>query len=194
MGSHVLVEWMSSGSYNVMCFTVRHVLLEDMFYLKICIIRGHALQFKIPSWSTYFTGGHILQDDLSYRRTRHMRTGFYWRVCPIGSHVLHEGMSYRWTCLTGVHLDMWTCFIGWHVMQRVCITGRRGSGGMSHENVLWEVMSSKWACLTGRHVLWEVMYYGGTYLMQVYVLKEDMSYSRTYSEVRNVIHDDPFKV
>ena len=37
----------------------------------------------------------------------------------------------------------------------------------------------------GRHVL------RGTYLMRGYVLK-DMSYSKSYFEVKNVLHDDMF--
>ena len=51
-----------------------------MFYLKTCltgghsllegsIIGGHIVQFEISYWITCFTEEHILQDDLSYRRT-----------------------------------------------------------------------------------------------------------------------------
>ena len=38
--------------------------------------------------------------------------------------------------------------------------------------------------LVGSNVLW------GTCLMRGYVSPEDMSYSKTYHEVRNVLHDD----
>ena len=40
-----------------------------MFYLRVCIIGGHVLQFMLFHWNTCFAGGHILLDDLSYRRT-----------------------------------------------------------------------------------------------------------------------------
>ena len=50
-------------------FTVRHVLLEVMFYFRVGIIGGHVLLFEVSYWSTCFTGGHILQDDLLYRGT-----------------------------------------------------------------------------------------------------------------------------
>ena len=43
MGSYVLVECMSSGwhFFNILCFTGRHVLLEDMFFLRVCVIVEH---------------------------------------------------------------------------------------------------------------------------------------------------------
>ena len=59
----------------MLCFTERHVLLEVMFYLRVGIIGGHILQFKMSYWGTCFTGGYILQDDLLYRGTYHMRAG-----------------------------------------------------------------------------------------------------------------------
>ena len=65
-------------SYNILCFAGRHVLLEGMFFLRVCIIGGHDLQFEMS---------YILLE-----------------VCLIGSQVLHEGMFYRWTCLVGVHV------------------------------------------------------------------------------------------
>ena len=49
----------------------RHVLLDDTFYLKVCIM-GYVMRFEMSYWSTCFTGGHILQDDLSYRSTHHI--------------------------------------------------------------------------------------------------------------------------
>ena len=53
-------------------FAVRHVLLEVMFYLRVCIIGGHDLLFEMSYWGTcFFKGGYILQDDMLYR------------VCPI---------------------------------------------------------------------------------------------------------------
>ena len=53
-------------------FTVKHVLLEVMFYLRVCIVGGHVLLF--------FTGGHILQDD--------MQEGMYfWKTCVSAGHV-----------------------------------------------------------------------------------------------------------
>ena len=62
-------------SYNMLCFTERHVLLEVMFYLRVTIIGGHVLLFEMSYWGTCFSGGHILQDDLLYRGTPYMRTG-----------------------------------------------------------------------------------------------------------------------
>ena len=62
-------------SYNMLCFTERHVLLEVMFYLWVYIIGVHVLLFEMSYWSTCFAGGHILQDDLLYRGTPLMRTG-----------------------------------------------------------------------------------------------------------------------
>ena len=32
---------------SYMCFVVRHVLLEGMFFLRVCIIKGHVLQSKM---------------------------------------------------------------------------------------------------------------------------------------------------
>ena len=68
-------------SYNMLCSTVTHVLLEVMFYLSICIIGGHVLLFEMSYWGTCFTGGYILQDDLLYRGTplilRTSLTGWY---------------------------------------------------------------------------------------------------------------------
>ena len=79
MGGHIL--WSAclqdNISYNKLCFAERHVLLEDMFILRVCNV-----------------GGHVLYRNIF----------IYWRVCLIGSHVLHEGMSYRWTCLVEVHV------------------------------------------------------------------------------------------
>ena len=83
-------------SYKMLCFTERHVLLEVMSYLRVGIIGGHVLLFKMSYWCT------CLQEGISYRifvvqgDTSYMRTG----LTGGGSHVLHEGMSYRWTCLT----------------------------------------------------------------------------------------------
>ena len=54
-------------SYNMLCFTERYVLLEVMFYLRVCSTRGHVLLFEMSCWG--FTRGHILQDDLLYRGT-----------------------------------------------------------------------------------------------------------------------------
>ena len=56
-------------SCHMFCFTGRHFLLDDMFYLRVCIVGGHVLQFMLLHWNTCFTGGHILLDDSSYRRT-----------------------------------------------------------------------------------------------------------------------------
>ena len=63
MGGQVLVECMSSDgiSYNMMCFTGRHVLLENMFYLRACIIGGHVLLFEMSNWR------HVLQECISCR-------------------------------------------------------------------------------------------------------------------------------
>ena len=33
--------------YNMLCFTGRHFLLDDMFYLRVCIIEGHVLQLEM---------------------------------------------------------------------------------------------------------------------------------------------------
>ncbi len=77
-------------SYNMLCFTERHVLLEVMFYLRVGIIGGHVLLLRcltvvhvlqegIPYRMICCTGGHILYEDR-----------FNWRVCPIGSHVLQH--------------------------------------------------------------------------------------------------------
>ena len=62
----------------MLCFAGVHVLLECMFFLRVCIIGWHVLLFEM---SNILLG-----------------------VCLIGSHVLHESMSYRWTCLVGVHV------------------------------------------------------------------------------------------
>ena len=43
MGGHVLVECMSSGCIDMLCFAEGHVLLEGMFFLRVCITGGHVL-------------------------------------------------------------------------------------------------------------------------------------------------------
>ena len=48
---------------NMLCFTGRHVLLKDMFFMWIFIVRGHFFQFKMshvllegmPYWKPYIT-------------------------------------------------------------------------------------------------------------------------------------------
>ena len=78
---------------------------------------------------------------------------------------------------------MWTCLAGVHVLR---------VDHVFHENVLLENMS------IGGHVLQVDMSCGKscimseTCLMRGYVLKEDMSSSKTYLEVRNVLHNDMF--
>ena len=56
-------------SYNMFCFTGKHFLLEEMFYLRVYFIGEHVLQLEMSYWGTCFIGGHILSDDLSYMRT-----------------------------------------------------------------------------------------------------------------------------
>ena len=49
--------------------------------MRVGIIGGHVLLFEMSYWGTFFTGGHILQDDLLYGGggggggTSYMRTG-----------------------------------------------------------------------------------------------------------------------
>ena len=59
MGGNVLVgTCLQDGiSYNMLCFTERHVL-------RVGIIGGYVLLLEMSYWGTCFTGGHILQDDL----------------------------------------------------------------------------------------------------------------------------------
>ena len=45
-------------SYNMLCFTERYALLEVMFYLRVCIIGGHVLLFKM------FYGVRVLQEGV----------------------------------------------------------------------------------------------------------------------------------
>ena len=40
-------------------FAGRYVLLEDMFFLRVCILGGHVLQFEMS---------YILLEGMSYRR------------------------------------------------------------------------------------------------------------------------------
>ena len=82
MGCHVLVSacFQDGISYNMLCFTERHVLLEVMFYLRVCNIGGHVLLLEMSYWGTCFTGRHILWDDLLHTGTPYMRkslTGGY---------------------------------------------------------------------------------------------------------------------
>ena len=46
--------------FRMMCLTGIHVLQEDRFYLRVCLIGGHRL---------YVIGVHISVDDLSYKKT-----------------------------------------------------------------------------------------------------------------------------
>ena len=40
-------------SYDMLCFTERHVLLEVMFYLGVCIIGRHVWLFEMSYWGIY---------------------------------------------------------------------------------------------------------------------------------------------
>ena len=51
------------------CFTGRQFLLDDIFYLTVCIIGGHV--------QVFFTGIHVLQEGI-----------FYWMI----HHILLEDM------------------------------------------------------------------------------------------------------
>ena len=67
----VMYQWSAclqdSISYNMLCFTKKYpVLMEVMFYLKLCIIKGYVLLFEMSYCGTCFRGGCILQDDLLY--------------------------------------------------------------------------------------------------------------------------------
>ena len=69
----------------MLCFTKIHFLLVVMFYLRVCIIGGHVLQFEMS---------YLYEDRLNCR------------VCSIGSHVfigyvLLEGMSNKRTGFIG---------------------------------------------------------------------------------------------
>ena len=68
VGSHVL--WsacLQDGiSYNMLCFTRRHVLMEDMFLLRVC-----------------YSGTHVVVVVLSFM-ILHVRVGH----CVVGGHVL----------------------------------------------------------------------------------------------------------
>ena len=82
------------------------MLVEYMssFHLRVCIIRGHVLQFVIYYWSICFTRVHILQDDLLNREGDLLdEDRFYWRVYVFESHVWHDGMSCRSTCSMNGH-------------------------------------------------------------------------------------------
>ena len=93
MGGHVFLEYMSQN---------------DMFYESIFLkgghVEGNVLLMVTYWWSVYlqdgrfynmlyFTGRHVLLEDM-----------FYLRVCIIGGHVLQFKMSYWSTCFTGGHL------------------------------------------------------------------------------------------
>ena len=49
--------------FRMAYFTICCVLLEVMFYLRVCIIGGRVLLFEMSYWGICITGGHILQDD-----------------------------------------------------------------------------------------------------------------------------------
>ena len=66
-------------SYNMLHFTETHVLVEVMFYLRVCTIGRHVLLFEMSYWGTCFTEGHILKDELLYRGTPYMRTSLTGR-------------------------------------------------------------------------------------------------------------------
>ena len=46
-------------SYNMLYLFGRHVLLEDMFFLRVCIIGGYVLQFK---------KSYVLLEGMSYSK------------------------------------------------------------------------------------------------------------------------------
>ena len=46
-------------SYNMLCFTGRNFLLDEIF-LRVCFIEEYVLQLVMSYWSTCFTDGHIL--------------------------------------------------------------------------------------------------------------------------------------
>ena len=91
-------------------FTERYVLLEVMFYLRVCIVGRHILLLEMSYWGTCFTGGYILQDG--------MQEGMYlWKTCVSAGHVFYESMCYGRTCLAGLcqsnHLS---CCEFWHLV------------------------------------------------------------------------------
>ena len=52
----------------MLCIAGRHVLLEDMFFLRVCILYGHVMQFHMS---------YVLQKGMSHRES-----------CLTGGHVL----------------------------------------------------------------------------------------------------------
>ena len=48
----------------MLCFAVSNVLLEDMFFLKVCIIGGYVLQFEMSYTllEVCFVGCHVFQN------------------------------------------------------------------------------------------------------------------------------------
>ena len=71
----------------MLCFTDRHVLLEDMFYLRVCNYRmacpeiQHVLLKHMFYKRAHLTGQFILQEGNFYIRTD------FTGGCSIGSHV-----------------------------------------------------------------------------------------------------------
>ena len=55
-----VVHVFSMAYLTICCFIERYVLLEVMFYLRVCIIGGHVPLFEMSYWGTCFTGGLIL--------------------------------------------------------------------------------------------------------------------------------------
>ena len=74
-------------------FIERHVLLEIMFYLRICIVGGHILLLEISYWV------HVLQEGISYRMICR-RACISGRRVNVG-HVFYESMCYGRTCEVG---------------------------------------------------------------------------------------------
>ena len=68
------------GISNNMCFIKRHVLLEVMFYLRVCIIGGHVLLFGYMFYRWAYLTGYVTQET-PYMRTS--LTGGMFYACII---------------------------------------------------------------------------------------------------------------
>ena len=85
------------------CFTERHFLLDDMFYLRVCIIGGHVLQFIPFHWNT---GICVLQEGIFYWMIHYIGGQLLYGDRFAGWYVLEEFMYYMKACLAGGHVQL----------------------------------------------------------------------------------------
>ena len=81
---------MSSGWYILLyvLFYWKHYLINDMFFLRVCIIGGHVLLLVLFHWNTCFAGWYVLEEVIYYMRACLAAGLSSWSTCGMSGHAL----------------------------------------------------------------------------------------------------------